>query len=57
MVFFLLIFLISYLGINVAMKVELTMIIMQVYVDIFAIAMLLLGGALACYGESIYHNK
>lgn len=28
-----------------------TFIIMQVYIDLFAIAILLLGGALACYGE------
>lgn len=33
------------------MVVELTMIIVQVYVDVFSIAILLLGGALACYGE------
>lgn len=28
-----------------------TLIILQVYVDLFAVAMLLLGGALAYYGE------
>lgn len=30
---------------------------MQVYVDFFAIAILLLGGALACYGEQLHFSS
>ena len=30
---------------------------MQVYVDFFAIAVLLLGGALASYGEQLHFNS
>ena len=33
------------------------LLIMQVYVDFFSITILLLGGALACYGEQQHFNS